>query len=55
MQHPQFGIGVVQRAEEAKCDVLFEGGLRALIHGKTGSGLEKPKPFDHTGKTARRV
>jgi cell wall assembly regulator SMI1 len=55
VQHPQFGLGVVQRSEEAKCDVLFEGGLRALIQGKGGSGLEKPKPFDHTGKGARRV
>ena len=56
VQHPQFGVGVVQRAEEAKCDVLFESGLRALLHGKNpAGGLEKPKPFDHTGKTARRV
>ena len=49
LQHPQFGIGVVQRIDDGKCDVLFESGLRTLVHAKSASsGLGKPKPFDHT-------
>ena len=46
--HPTFGTGVIQRVHDTAVDVLFETGLRTLVHAKgAASGLEKPKPFDH--------
>jgi cell wall assembly regulator SMI1 len=45
--HPTFGTGVVQTVVETKMDVLFESGLRTLVHARGGSTIEKPKPIDH--------
>jgi len=53
---PQFEIHFLESALSTVIPAIEASGLRALVHGKsTGGGLEKPKPFDHTGKTARRV
>jgi hypothetical protein len=35
IQHPSFGLGVTTSIkDETKIEVLFEGGLKVLVHGK---------------------
>ena len=52
VDHPSFGQGVVEIAEPGKITVFFATGRRVLVQSKegatAGSGLSRPKPFDHT-------
>jgi hypothetical protein len=53
IDHPSFGQGVIEIAEPGKITVFFATGRRVLVQAKdggttTGSGLSRPKPFDHT-------
>jgi len=51
VEHPSFGQGVIEVAEPGKITVFFASGRRVLVQSKEGaaaSGLERPKPFDHT-------
>src|SRR5439155_10111094 len=55
VEHPSFGQGVVEIAEPGKITVFFASGRRVLVQSKegtTGSGLSKPKPFDHANPPA---
>ncbi len=49
VQHPQFGVGVVQAVELAKADIQFGDERRMLVHARGESEkLERPKRIDHT-------
>jgi hypothetical protein len=51
VEHVSFGQGVIEIAEPGKITVFFASGRRVLVQAKeaaTASGLERPKPFDHT-------
>jgi hypothetical protein len=53
IDHPSFGQGVIEIAEPGKITVFFATGRRVLVQSKdggtaTGSGLTRPKPFDHS-------
>jgi hypothetical protein len=51
IDHPSFGQGVVEIAESGKITVFFGSGRRVLVQAKTvapKTGLERPKPFDHS-------
>ncbi len=53
IDHPSFGQGVIEIAEPGKITVFFATGRRVLVQAKdaaapTGSGLSRPKPFDHS-------
>lgn len=50
VEHPSFGQGVVEIAEPGKVTVFFATGRRVLAQAKAAapSGLERPKPFDHS-------
>jgi cell wall assembly regulator SMI1 len=49
VEHPKFGLGVVQSVEEAKCTIRFSDGERGLVHGRgSGAALGKPPRVDHT-------
>jgi hypothetical protein len=51
VEHPSFGQGVVEQAEPGKITVFFASGRRVLVQSKegaAGSGLSRPKPFDHS-------
>ena len=50
VEHPSFGQGVVEISEPGKITVFFASGRRVLVQAKAGatSGLERPKPFDHS-------
>ena len=51
VDHPSFGQGVVEIAEPGKITVFFGSGRRVLVQSKeggAGSGLSRPKPFDHS-------
>jgi hypothetical protein len=51
VEHPSFGQGVVEVAEPGKITVFFASGRRVLVQskeGSAGSGLSRPKPFDHS-------
>lgn len=56
IDHPSFGQGVVELAEPGKITVFFATGRRVLVQSKAGAaggtGLERPKPFDHTSNRA---
>jgi hypothetical protein len=56
IEHPSFGQGVIEIAEPGKITVFFASGRRVLVQAKapaaTGSGLTRPKPFDHTNPPA---
>jgi hypothetical protein len=54
IDHPSFGQGVIEIAEPGKITVFFASGRRVLVQAKTaaGSGLAKPKPFDHENPPA---
>jgi hypothetical protein len=55
IDHPSFGQGVVETAEPGKITVFFASGRRVLVQAKAaapGSGLTRPKPFDHTNPPA---
>jgi hypothetical protein len=51
VDHPSFGQGVVEVSEPGKVTVFFATGRRVLVQAKSvaaGSGLTRPKPFDHS-------
>jgi hypothetical protein len=53
VDHPNFGQGVVELSEPGKITVFFASGRRVLVQAKDaagapGSGLSRPKPFDHS-------
>jgi hypothetical protein len=51
VEHPSFGQGVVEVSEPGKVTVFFATGRRVLVQAKSaapGSGLTRPKPFDHS-------
>jgi hypothetical protein len=52
IDHPSFGQGVVEIAEPGKVTVFFGSGRRVLVQAKAAAeaktGLERPKPFDHS-------
>lgn len=56
IDHPSFGQGVIEIAEPGKITVFFATGRRVLVQSKdggpaatsSGSGLSRPKPFDHS-------
>ena len=50
VDHPNFGQGVVEVSESGKATVFFATGRRVLVQAKVAakSGLERPKPFDHS-------
>ena len=51
VEHPNFGQGVVEVSELGKVTVFFGTGRRVLVQAKEavgGSGLSRPKPFDHS-------
>ncbi len=54
LEHPSFGQGVVETVEPGKITVFFASGRRVLVAGKDsgGSGLQRPKPFDHANPPA---
>jgi hypothetical protein len=54
IEHPSFGQGVIEIAEPGKITVFFASGRRVLAHAKSapGSGLSRPKPFDHSNPPA---
>jgi len=54
IDHPSFGQGIVEIDEPGKVTVFFATGRRVLAQAKdvvVKSGLERPKPFDHTKPT----
>jgi hypothetical protein len=59
VDHPTFGQGIIELSEPGKVTVFFATGRRLLVQSKDGgtappgsggggSGLTRPKPFDHT-------
>jgi len=54
VEHVNFGQGVVEVADSGKITVFFASGRRVLVQAKTenGSGLVRPKPFDHNNPPA---
>jgi hypothetical protein len=54
IEHPSFGQGVVEIVEPGKITVFFATGRRVLVaaKGDAGSGLQRPKPFDHANPPA---
>jgi hypothetical protein len=54
IEHPTFGQGVVELTESGKITVFFATGRRVLVQAKapSGSGLTRPKPFDHSNPPA---
>jgi hypothetical protein len=50
VDHPSFGQGVVEVSESGKVTMFFATGRRVLVQAKieAKSGLERPKPFDHS-------
>lgn len=51
VEHPSFGQGVVEVSEPGKVTMFFATGRRVLVQSKegaSGSGLTRPKPFDHS-------
>jgi hypothetical protein len=54
VDHPSFGQGIIEISEPGKITVFFGTGRRILAQAKESeikSGLERPKPFDHTKPT----
>lgn len=50
VEHPTFGQGVVEQIELGKMTVFFASGRKVLVHALADarSGLDRPKPFEHT-------
>jgi hypothetical protein len=42
VEHPTFGLGIVNTVREDKIDVAFKAFEKTLIHGKGGPGVPRP-------------
>jgi DNA-directed RNA polymerase subunit M/transcription elongation factor TFIIS len=47
VEHPKFGIGVVETAGDGKMTVFFPAGRRVLVQSKPTRKLKRPAPFRH--------
>ena len=45
VDHPKFGLGVVERAESGKITVFFPVGRKVLAQARSDSQLSRPRPF----------